>query len=871
MKKPIIYLLTLAILLSICNISVAALTIPTTDLPAGYVDNSEPTASEIQTQIQNIYKKAKNSRGGSFSGYCGAYVGWQLYHMGINTSLIAPNGKDAWEQYKNISTTSGGYTVNKYSVSNSTIKQTLKDLCANGTKNVYNIMVCLQKGNTSSSATYGHVSFIHAIIDGVVYFSESGSMNLEKTYYEGDVIAKPLSYVCDYIYTYTLNGYVPQVEGIIHFTGKGNPNSVSVEWLEDSANSWLSNTDAKVALKAHISGSNQSGLTEEGIYLYDYAGNQLAFYSAPVATTLTNTTVPVYYTISQRLRYTLSPGTQYKYKIYIEINNKKHESPIYSFTTTGTHSHKSGTDWLFDNTYHWHECSTCGGETNKAFHNDEYDVCTVCGKIASTNTSGYYTYGVDDGEVYILDVDDSISGKVTVPSTLGGFPVTMISEEAFIDCAELTSVIIPNGVTDIGNAAFQSCTNLKSITIPDSVTYIGWFAFRDCTSLENVMLGNGITSLDYCTFEGCTSLENITIPDRVTFIGDFVFNGCENLVSVDMPDNIEVIGNEAFEFCTNLTSITIPVGVTYIGNWAFLGCDSLESVYFENTKGWSIETYGNGDIVEIFPTDLANPQTAAEYLIDTYFNDTWICTTVDCNHQNLTDWITDMKFHWRQCETCGESVDIELHNTVNGICSVCGETTGATAVMSSATATFGDTVVLTVELMNALLTDALSFELILPEGISLIESENTCWEIESLIDGINVSTLQGVWVNDEEINPNGIVLSLEFKIEEKAFLGANEILFEFYSDDTAFGKTEDAVSEVAGVIYVHDYVSGDIDGKEGVDAKDAIYLLYNVFFGDGQYPVDQPCDFNGDDTVDASDAIYLLYHVFFGDKTYPLN
>ncbi len=242
-------------------------------------------------------------------------------------------------------------------------------------------------------------------------------------------------------------------------------------------------------------------------------------------------------------------------------------------------------------------------------------------------------------------------------------------------------------------------------------------------------------------------------------------------------------------------------------------------------------------------------------------------------HSYSNEWLNNSAEHWHECTVCGNKTDKAPHSIVDVACQICGKgvIVGVTAVMSSATATFGDTVVLTVDLMNASLTDALSFELTLPEGISLIEGKNTCWEIESLIDGINVSTLQGVWVNDEEINPNGIVLSLELKIEENAFLGANEILFEFYSDDTATGKTEDAVSEVAGVIYVHDYVAGDIDGEEGVDAKDAIYLLYNVFFGDGQYPVDQPCDFNGDDTVDASDAIYLLYHVFFGDKTYPLN
>ncbi len=63
---------------------------------------------------------------------------------------------------------------------------------------------------------------------------------------------------------------------------------------------------------------------------------------------------------------------------------------------------------------------------------------------------------------------------------------------------------------------------------------------------------------------------------------------------------------------------------------------------------------------------------------------------------------------------------------------------------------------------------------------------------------------------------------------------------------------------------------GDVDLEEGVTANDAIYLLYNIFFGEASYPVNQSCDFDGSGNVDANDAIYLLYHVFFGEASYPL-
>ncbi len=291
-------------------------------------------------------------------------------------------------------------------------------------------------------------------------------------------------------------------------------------------------------------------------------------------------------------------------------------------------------------------------------------------------------------------------------------------------------------------------------------------------------------------------------------------------------------------------------------------------------------------------------------------------------------------------------------------------TSGVKAVMSSATASHGETIVLTVTLAGAPLTNSLGFKLILPDGITLVEGENTRWEIDGEVTDINVSKLQGVWLGAEDVDVNGMVLSIELKVESSAALGENEIKFEFYPNDDDASKTPEAVSETSGVIYVcnHDYnsewsndqvqhwhecalchykvdidthkytnacdttcnecaytrtinhqtgtewfydnthhwhkctvceaevekaehnevngvcteceklfyIAGDIDGKEGIYAEDALYLLYSVFFGEERYPLNQNCDFDGNGTVEAADAVYLLYHVFFGDE-YPLN
>ena len=125
--------------------------------------------------------------------------------------------------------------------------------------------------------------------------------------------------------------------------------------------------------------------------------------------------------------------------------------------------------------------------------------------------------------------------------------VTNIGDEAFSWCRSLTSIKIPNSVTNIGDEAFHECESLKSINIPDSVTNIGNEAFSWCNSLTSIKIPNSVTNIGDGTFNECTSLTNINIPDSVTNIGDEAFNGCNNLPSKIKSDIIKRFGEKVFE------------------------------------------------------------------------------------------------------------------------------------------------------------------------------------------------------------------------------------------------------------------------------------------------------------------------------------
>ena len=112
------------------------------------------------------------------------------------------------------------------------------------------------------------------------------------------------------------------------------------------------------------------------------------------------------------------------------------------------------------------------------------------------------------------------------------YSVTSIGVSAFSNCTELTSIDIPDGVTEIWGYAFSNCSGLTSIDIPNSVTSIGDWAFSACIKLTSVEIPNSVTSIGNSTFNSCDGLTSVEIPNSVTSIGEYAFNYCDNLDSV---------------------------------------------------------------------------------------------------------------------------------------------------------------------------------------------------------------------------------------------------------------------------------------------------------------------------------------------------
>ena len=207
----------------------------------------------------------------------------------------------------------------------------------------------------------------------------------------------------------------------------------------------------------------------------------------------------------------------------------------------------------------------------------------ICACHASfAETYGDWEYSVSNGEATITGYTGA-GGAVTIPSEVNGILVKKLKSGSWpsvlgIQNSSVTSVSIPNSVTDIGDAAFSQCVALTSVTIPDSVMNIGDFAFDNCAGLASATLGGGVTNIGRRSFGGCYSLANLTIPNGVTSIGVGSFQYCYSLTSVTIPNSVTSIGNEAFIQCTGLTNVIIGSGVTMIGDGAFSGTPNLTSL-----------------------------------------------------------------------------------------------------------------------------------------------------------------------------------------------------------------------------------------------------------------------------------------------------
>lgn len=252
-------------------------------------------------------------------------------------------------------------------------------------------------------------------------------------------------------------------------------------------------------------------------------------------------------------------------------------------------------------------------------------LCVFRRKGEQVNPASDFAYTAADGEVTITEYIGT-SEHVLIPPAIDGLPVTALGHRAFYE-KTVTTVVVPDSVTEIGAACFsgdnylvslklpdglkrlppaslESCMrlydfdlpqNLEKIyssvfefnyylthlTLPSSLTeieqqnFIGLYGLQSLTLAEDnaafkldeanglLMTADG-TRLLHC-FSDIVPAEEIILPEGVKIVDPFAFHYDYDVKRIVLPEGVETIGAMAFAMCPNLTEIVIPASVTDIG------------------------------------------------------------------------------------------------------------------------------------------------------------------------------------------------------------------------------------------------------------------------------------------------------------------
>ena len=131
---------------------------------------------------------------------------------------------------------------------------------------------------------------------------------------------------------------------------------------------------------------------------------------------------------------------------------------------------------------------------------------TLCllGSAALAEEAPVWSY--DSGNA-CLRLAGEISGEVTIPAEVDGYPVNAIAGNAFYGQSGITSLTMPDSLRAIQDGAISGMDGLTQVTLNDGLEYIG---------------GN---------FSSCNALTSVTVPASVRIV-DAAFSNCENLKEI---------------------------------------------------------------------------------------------------------------------------------------------------------------------------------------------------------------------------------------------------------------------------------------------------------------------------------------------------
>lgn len=246
---------------------------------------------------------------------------------------------------------------------------------------------------------------------------------------------------------------------------------------------------------------------------------------------------------------------------------------------------------------------------------DENDFCDICTQY----TQPFYTEGLVftasvNKEHYVVTGYEGTSAAVVIPRSYNELPVTEIGEKAFYDCDIISSVEIPDSVSNILDKAFSECDALVTITVSDDVQ-IGKDVFRGTIHIEIIVRH----VLVYVPAKEATCTESGNIEYYWCKTCDMYYRnpeGTDRLYEVFIPNSHNFVDG----VCTECGQVQNNVLITSIDSVAHLGTFPLGTLEGAIGLPSSINVYTADGVRHTLPVawDLSsyNKAVVGEYTIN---------------------------------------------------------------------------------------------------------------------------------------------------------------------------------------------------------------------------------------------------------------
>ena len=125
--------------------------------------------------------------------------------------------------------------------------------------------------------------------------------------------------------------------------------------------------------------------------------------------------------------------------------------------------------------------------------------------------------------------------------------------ECLVMSVDLSEATITEGkegmktkANELPNGLFSGAKALTTVILPQNITNISKSCFEDCKALVTMTIPETVTTIDNAAFKNCESLSAISIPGYVTTIGSEAFEDCKTLAVIEIPANIKEMGTQVF-------------------------------------------------------------------------------------------------------------------------------------------------------------------------------------------------------------------------------------------------------------------------------------------------------------------------------------